>query len=90
MTRPQNLAAYGAPDAAALAAAYGFGIAKTHGFTDGHKRTAWVAARLFLRLNGVHLTFDAASAVALMEGVAGNAVSEEELASWFRARIGAA
>jgi death-on-curing protein len=89
IVRPQNLAAYGEPDAAALAAAYAFGIAKNHGFTDGNKRTAWVAARLFLRVNGVGLTFDAAAAVALMEGVARGAVSEEDLAAWFRARISA-
>lgn len=90
IARPQNLAAYGEPDAAALAAAYAFGIAKNDVFTDGNKRTAWVAARLFLRVNGVGLTFDPAAAVTLMEGVARNAFSEAELAAWFRPRIGVA
>ena len=37
--RPQNLAAYEAPDAAALAAAYGWGISRNHPFIDGNKRT---------------------------------------------------
>src|SRR4051794_12409337 len=58
LARPQNLAAYGAPDAAALAAAYGFGIAKNHAFVDGNKRTALVALELFLALNDDALAAD--------------------------------
>ncbi|MEI9905637.1 MAG: type II toxin-antitoxin system death-on-curing family toxin [Asticcacaulis sp.] len=58
LARPQNLAAYGNPDVAALAAAYAYGLAKNHGFVDGNKRTAWIAARLFLADNGYRLTFD--------------------------------
>ena len=54
--RPQNLAAYEAPDAAALAAAYGWGISRNHPFIDGNKRTGFVAAELFLSLNGYELT----------------------------------
>ena len=55
LARPLNLAGYGAPDAAALAAAYAYGLAKKHGFLDGNKRTAWVVARLFLADNGLSL-----------------------------------
>jgi death-on-curing protein len=40
MARPRNLAMYGDPDAAALAAAYAYGIARNHPFVDGNKRTA--------------------------------------------------
>jgi death-on-curing protein len=86
LARPQNLAAYGEPDAADLAAAYAYALAKNHGFSDGNKRTAWVVARLFLRLNGVTLKFDPVDAVTLMLGVAGGTVSEAELAAWFRNR----
>ena len=53
LARPRNLAAYGDPDAADLAAAYACAIAKNHGFLDGYKRTAWVAARAFLADNGL-------------------------------------
>ena len=53
LARPENLAAYGAPDAAALAAAYGWGLARNHPFVDGNKRTAFVATELFLMLNGL-------------------------------------
>jgi len=36
--RPQNIAAYGDPDIADLAAAYAHGISSNHGFLDGNKR----------------------------------------------------
>ena len=54
LARPENLAAYGEPDAIDLAAAYGFGISRNHAFIDGNKRTGFVAAVMFLRLNGWH------------------------------------
>ena len=87
LARPQNLAAYGEPDAAALAAAYAYGIARNHGFSDGNKRTAWVMARLFLADNGYRLRCDAADAVRTVEALAGGALPEEELAAWFRERL---
>jgi death-on-curing protein len=87
LARPKNLASYATPDAAELAAAYAFGLAKNHAFVDGNKRTAWVCARLFLRLNSIAMTFSPFEAVARMEAVASGAMSESELASWFRTRI---
>jgi len=87
LSRPQNIAAYDAPDAAALAAAYACGLALNHGFADGNKRTAWVVARLFLADNGYSLSFDAADAVFTMESVATGMLSEAGLADWFRARM---
>jgi death-on-curing protein len=89
LARPQHLAAYGRPGAAALAAAYAFGLAHNHGFADGNKRTAWVAARLFLADNGFVLRVAPADAVRTMEALAAGTVSEEELAEWFRQRISA-
>lgn len=88
MARAANLAAYGQPDAADLAAAYAFGIAKNHGFNDGNKRTAWVVARLFLADNGYQLSFDKGDAIRTVEDMAGGKISETELAAWFRARLG--
>ena len=52
LSRPVNLANYGDPDAADLAASYAFGIAKNHRFVDGNKRTAFSTARIFLANNG--------------------------------------
>ena len=52
LARPLQLAHYGKPDAADLAASHAFGIARNHPFIDGNKRTAFIAAELFLALNG--------------------------------------
>ena len=87
LSRPVNAANYGAPDAADLAAAYAYGLAKNHGFVDGNKRTAWIAARLFLAANGYRLGFDPVDAVRIMEGVASGVVTETELAGWLRDRL---
>jgi death-on-curing protein len=87
LARPRNLAAYGTPDAADLAAGYGFGIAKAHGFVDGNKRTAWIASRLFLADNGYRLGFERTEAVEAMVGLAGGTRSEADFAAWLRARL---
>lgn len=86
--RPRNLAAYGEPDAADLAAAFADGLTKNHGFIDGNKRTGWGIARLFLADNGFTLQFDKLEAVRLMEALAGGAMDETAVAAWFRERIG--
>lgn len=86
LARPQNLAAYEKPDAAALAAAYAYGVARNHPFVDGNKRTAWVLARLFLVKNGARLKYRDADAVIVMLRLAAGEVGEDELAQWFRER----
>ena len=87
LARPAHLAHYGNQDAADLAAAYAYGIAKNHGFVDGNKRTAWLTARLFLADNGRRLEFDPIDAIRTMERVAAGRLGETELARWFRARL---
>lgn len=87
LARPLNLAAYGTPDAADLAAAYAYGLARNHGFVDGNKRTAWVVARLFLADNGYRLGFDPVDAVKMVEALAAGSLSESQLAAWFRDRL---
>ena len=87
IARPQNLAAYGEPDAAALAAAYAFGIARNHPFVDGNKRSAWVTARLFLAANNRKLSFDRDNATMTVQILAAGELSEDELADWLRQRI---
>jgi death-on-curing protein len=88
LARPKNLAAYGDPDAASLAAAYAFGIARDHAFIDGNKRSAWVIARLFLSANAVAFSFQREEAIATMLVLAAGELTEDELADWFRQRIG--
>jgi death on curing protein len=87
LARAPNIAAYGNPDAPALAAAYAAGIARNHPFVDGNKRTAWIAARLFLRINGISLSYDHAEATGIMLALAAGELSEDELANWFRERV---
>ena len=84
LAKPENLAAYGEPDVAALAAAYGYGISRNHAFIDGNKRTALVAAELFLQLNGWRLEVDDADCVLTMLLVATGDITEEAFASWLR------
>ena len=84
LARPLNLVAYGAPDAAALAAAYGFGIARNHPFIDGNKRTAFVCVELFLVLNNYILQADDANCVSTMLALAAGELPEADFASWLR------
>ena len=85
LAEPLNLVAYGAPDVADLAAAYGVGLAKNHAFVDGNKRAAFLAVGLFLRLNGCRLNASQADATVTMLGVAAGEVNEADFAQWLRA-----
>jgi death on curing protein len=87
LARPQNLAAYGEPDAGALAAAYASGVCRNHPFIDGNKRTAWVLARLFLAKNGQALVFQEADATVRMLALAAGELGEDQFADWLRERI---
>jgi len=82
LARPLNLFAYGEPSLPKLAASYAFGIARNHPFVDGNKRTAAVAAELFLGLNGLDLTVDDVELVRVFLALAAGEVTEEELAAW--------
>jgi death on curing protein len=87
MARAPNLAAYGEPDAAALAATYAFGIARNHPFVDGNKRTAAVVSETFLVLNGYALNASDAELLVAFLALASGDLTEEELADWFRTRL---
>ncbi len=85
--RPQNLAAYGSPDVADLAASYAVGIARNHAFLDGNKRTAWVVAETFLLKNGYELIARDDDGVTAMLAVADGSMPEQEFAIWLRTYI---
>jgi death-on-curing protein len=87
MARPRNLAAYGEPDAAALAGAYSYGIARNHPFIDGNKRTAAVVSETFLVLNGYRLAASDAELVVAFLALAASELSEDDMADWFRERL---
>lgn len=69
-------------DITKLAAAYGFGIARSHPFIDGNNRTAYVVAVTFLRLNGHDLTAGDASRLEIWERLDAGLLSEDEFAEW--------
>lgn len=85
--RPQHLAHSGDADLAALAAAYGFGIARNHPFVDGNKRTALTLSELFLVLNGQELTADDASCVTTLLLLAAGDLPEAAFGDWIRDNI---
>lgn len=87
MARPMQLEAYGDPDAAALAAAYAFGLARNHPFVDANKRTATVVSLLFLLKNGLRIAASDADMTVTFIALAAGELTEEELADWFRQRI---
>jgi death-on-curing protein len=89
LARPQNVLAYAQPppDLAVLAAAYAYGIARNHPFVDGNKRTALVAARTFLLLNGVNLEANQDEKYLTFLQLAQGTLTEEQLADWIRKRI---
>lgn len=86
MARPLNKAAYGEEDPFALAAAYGFGVARNHPFADGNKRTAWVMTRLFLKLNRIEIAFDKMDAIQIMLALAAGQLEEDGFAAWLRSK----
>ena len=86
LARPLNLLGYGEPDAAALAAAYAYGIARNHPFADGNKRAALVAAEGFLFMNGYEVDATDGELVELILALAAGDLSEYGLATWFRER----
>lgn len=74
-------------DLATLAAAYSFGLAKTHPFNDGNKRIAFLAMAIFLGLNGKEVEASEGDVVKVMVALAAGSLKEAELATWIRKRM---
>jgi death-on-curing protein len=85
--RARNLAEHGEADHADLAAAYGFGIVRDHPFVDGNKRTAHVAYRTFLELNGADLVATDEEKYVSILALAEGKLSERDFAAWLRGRL---
>ena len=85
LDRPRNRLAY-QPETTVfeLAASLCFGLAKNHPFVDGKKRTALLAARAFLFVNGYLLEPAEEDEVLTMVAVAEDSVSEQQLAEWMQ------
>jgi len=74
-------------DLSRLAADYVFGICTSHPFRDGNKRISFLAAVIFLGLNGFDLVAPGDEVVEKMWALASGRLDEEAIASWMRARI---
>jgi death-on-curing protein len=85
LARPKNLFLYEhVTDVCRLAACYAFGLAKNHAFDDGNKRVAFIAAGMFLRLNGLRLKADQVDATLRFLALAAGTLSEEQLSDWIQ------
>ncbi|MBU1212521.1 MAG: type II toxin-antitoxin system death-on-curing family toxin [Alphaproteobacteria bacterium] len=82
LARAPNKWSYGEQDIAALAAAYGFGIARNHPFVDGNKRAALLSIITFLGLNDLDFAAPESEAVVMILGLAAGEIEEEGLARW--------
>ncbi|GLR49776.1 type II toxin-antitoxin system death-on-curing family toxin [Shinella yambaruensis] len=84
LARPLNKAAYGEPDIFKLAAAYLYGIVRNHPFSDGNKRTGFLAAFSFLILNGFLIEASQADVIAFVLAVAASEIDEEGATRFLR------
>ena len=71
-------------DLATLAAAYAFGLSRSHPFRDGNKRVAFVVMVVFLELNGWIFEAEESDVVKAMVALAEGAIGEKDLAEWVR------
>ncbi len=84
LARPHNLLSYGDPSVFDLAAAYAYRIIRNHPFVDGNKRTGFLAAYVFLALNGWQLIASEADAVAVVLALAQGEMEEAEFSAWLQ------
>jgi death-on-curing protein len=83
--RPKNLLSYGKNTTVFnLASAYACGLIKNHPFVDGNKRTGFMAAFLFLELNGYEFVAQENDVVVTTMALAGGATNEEHYATWLQ------
>lgn len=85
LARPQQKWHYGdSPDIAALAAAYAFGLTRSHPYRDGNKRIGFLGMVTFLGINGYDFTATEADVVAVILTLADGKRSEDDLTAWVR------
>jgi death-on-curing protein len=82
LNRPLHLYSYQNPNVFQLAAAYTSGIVKNHPFLDGNKRVGFMAAYVFLGMNGFHLQAPEAEAVLMTVDLASGKIDAVLYARW--------
>jgi len=84
LARPRHLYSYASPTIVELAAAYAVGIIQNPPFVDGNQRTGFLAAYIFLALNGLRLSAPEAETVRFVLGLAQGKLDEKEFCIWLR------
>ncbi len=83
LARPKNRHYYeSSTSVVELAAEYGFGLTKNHGFVDGNKRTAYVVTRLFLKIHGFDFLCEPHHRVSIFEALGAGQVTKDQFFSW--------
>lgn len=89
--RPRTAAHYEGADLVRQCVLLVVGIAQAQAFLDGNKRTAFAAADVFLRLNGLAFSGDALDLAQQLERIAMRSGSLEEATAdveeWLRGRV---
>ncbi len=67
-----------------MAAAYLYHIVQNHPFTDGNKRVGFVAALVFLQVNGYVIAARTEETENMVLGVASGRILKPEIATWLR------
>lgn len=84
LAQPKSLAEYEKPSAFDLAAVYAAGIVGNHPFVDGNKRTGFLAAYMFLALNGWELEAPEANAAAAVLELAAGKIGKVQFSAWLQ------
>jgi death on curing protein len=88
LTRPQQKWSYSKrPQFAELAAAYCYGILRSHPFNDGNKRVAFLTMVVFLGLNGLEFNVEETEVVSIILDAAASKLSESDLTDWIKDHI---
>jgi len=64
------------------AARLGYGLVMNHAFLDGNKRIGLLAMLVFLKINGVELTYSDKELIALGLGLADGTMDDKALLTW--------
>ncbi|MEX0332115.1 MAG: type II toxin-antitoxin system death-on-curing family toxin [Puniceicoccaceae bacterium] len=84
LNRPLQLHHYGDPSLFELAAAYTNGLVNNHPFLDGNKRIGFMAAYMFLGINGYRLKAPETEAVIMTRDLAAGETVEAAYAEWLQ------
>jgi death-on-curing protein len=88
LARPRQRFSYDPEvDLPALAAAYGYGLARNHPYNDGNKRIAFMVMAVFLGLNDWELVASETEVVTTIVALASGELDEERLEGSISRRI---